>query len=108
MVAEDMEILLLQARLDQTEQTLQKLIGLCRGGLERNSLIFLISGQMGALTASLANAGLVVNPDSDDPEDLGEGEECVLDNDDDNDHQDEESDSDDETEDSEEDVSDSE
>jgi len=88
----DVEILLLQTRLDQTEQTLQKLIG-----------------QMGALTASLANAGLVVNPDSDD---TGEAEAVDSDGEDDHNdndhHESEESDSDDETEESEEDVSESE
>lgn len=74
-------------------------------------LHILISGQMGALTASLANAGLVVSPDSDHEEVTGgdsEAEEGINNNDEEDDgHQDDESDSDDETEESEEDGSES-
>ena len=74
-----------------------------------------LSGQMGALTASLANAGLVVSPDSDDhqedPAEADSGDSEADGGHHDNDdlgHQDDESDSDDETdEESEEDVSES-
>ena len=66
-----------------------------------NILTSSLSGQMGALTASLANAGLVLSPDSDDhQEDPAEADSEADGDHQDNDdlgHQDDESDSDDET-----------
>ena len=74
------------------------------GDILVNILSSSLSGQMGALTASLANAGLVLSPDSDDhQEDPAEADtgdsEADGDHHDNGDHghQDDESDSDDET-----------
>ena len=74
------------------------------GDILGNILTLSLSGQMGALTASLANAGLVLSPDSDDhQEDPAEADtgdsEADGDHHDNGDHghQDDESDSDDET-----------
>ena len=74
------------------------------GDILVNILSSSLAGQMGALTASLANAGLVLSPDSDDhQEDPAEADtgdsEADGDHHDNGDHghQDDESDSDDET-----------
>ena len=47
-LAEDVEILLLQTRLDQTEQTLQKLIGWCMNNLQQHSLTLTSSRSNGS------------------------------------------------------------
>merc|ERR1719419_1296519 len=60
----DLEIMMLQARLEQTEKTMQQLIG-----------------QMGMLTASLAGAGLTVKNIPCDPIHNAQEEICDDDND---------------------------
>ena len=73
--------MLLQARLEQTEATLQKLIG-----------------QMGVLTASLAGAGLVVGNSAKEVDVTHEHREEVDSDDEDEEEEDEEEDSEDEIE----------
>ena len=86
-----MEIILLKARLEQTEKTLERLIGkniisgcvywvLPPTQTALNTLTTLFAGQMGALTAGLAGAGVDLGSfecqdDEEDEEDLGDGEE---------------------------------
>ena len=76
---EDVEIILLKARLEQTEKTLERLIG--KNISSDLAFLFILikssQGQMGALTAGLAGAGLDLGnfESQDEEEDLREEEE---------------------------------